>query len=243
MHNASLFSNATRKARVLPVLLLACSLIASNCQAQWLVTDQEHTKADAAAWIKQWAQWKQQFDQWEQQYFTMLNVVQASPAFLQANDLKERGPDDGLDQRCPRAGTFSSPIADQQFVFCKMLLEADNSRYNVLVNLNKQIAQRNADMQAILAQRITEAASSDLGGLKAFNAEMQAFQAGADHDVHNAKAALDHYESLIKAIKDQQAQLTGQALKGTPPSSGLDLLGGAIQGVTLKAALEGAKHW
>lgn len=234
---------ATRHIGITLGALLICSLAAGNGHAQWLVSDVEHTRANAAAWVEQWAKWKQQFDQWEQQYFTMHNIVQAGPAFLQADQLQPRAPDDGVEQRCPSPGMFSSQIAKQQHVFCKMLVETDNGRYNVLVDLNKQVDARNQEMQAILARRITQAASSDLGGLKAFNAEMQTFQANVDNDVHNAKAALDHYESVIRAIKDQQAQLTEKALKSTPSSSGAGLIGGAVQGVTLKAALQSAKHW
>lgn len=243
MHTKALPMIASRTARIALGTLLATGLFASNCQAQWLVHDAEHAEADAASWIKQWAQWKQQFERWEQQYFTMLNVVKVGPAFLQADQLQHRGPDDGLAQRCPSPDISSSEIAKRQYVFCQMLLQADNNRYNVLVDLNRQIATRNQEMQAILAQRITQAASSNLGALNAFNAEMRTFQANVDGDVHSAKAALDHYDTLIKAIKEQQAQLTEQALKSTPPSSGAGLLSGAIQGVTLKAALESAKHW
>jgi len=235
-------TTTTRKTHIALGVLFAAGLLASNCKAQWLVHDAAHAEADAASWVKQWAQWKQQFDQWEQQYFTMLNVVKAGPAFLESNELQERDLDEGLTQRCP-SPTFSSQITQQQNIFCKMLLEAENGRYNVLVKLNKQIAARNEEMQAILASRITQAASSNLGALNAFNAEVRTFQASVDNDVNNAKAALNQYESLIKAIREQQAQLTSQALKSTPSSSGAGLLGGVIQGVTLKAALEGAKHW
>jgi hypothetical protein len=232
-----------RRTRVVVAALLAGILDISPCQAQVTVIDNAHIAADGEAWAKQWIQWKQQFDQWEQQYFTMLDVVKSGPAFLQADQLQSHDLDDGLAQRCPSPSTFSGQLAQQHYNFCKLLVETDNSRYNVLVGINQQIAVRNQEMQAILAKRITEAGSSDIGALNAFNAEMRTFQSNVDHDVNNAKAALDYYESVIKAVKEQQALLTTQALKNSTPSSGASLLGGAIQGVTLQTALEGAKHW
>jgi hypothetical protein len=225
------------------LVLLLSSLCAGHAYAQVQTVDREHIQADTRAWIKQWAQWKQQFDQWEQQYFTLLNVVKTGPAFLNSGELKRRDPQDGLAQRCPEPGVAAGQIAQQQNVFCRMLLEIDNNRYNVLVDLNQQMHRRSEEMQTILASRITDASSKDLGGLRAFNAEMQSFQANVEHDMSNAKAALDQYASISQAIKDQQAQLTEQAFKSAPSGVGSGLVGGLIQGATLKGALETAKHW
>lgn len=231
------------KRAVLGGLLTLLLGLTSNSHAQVLVADREQIEADAQAWIKQWAQWKQQFDQWEQQYFTMLNVVQAGPLFMDTAQLERRGPDDGMAQQCPAPGVLAGKIAQQQNAFCRRLLQVNNQRYNVLVDLNQQIVRRNQEMQAILAKRITGASSKDLGGLKSFNTEMQAFQANVEHDMNNAEAVLKQYASLAEAIKQQQAQLTEQAFKSAPSGSGSGLLGGIIQGATLKGALETAKHW
>lgn len=231
--------------RIVFRIALAGLLCGAACQshAQFVVHDPGHVAANAASWAKQWLQWKQQFDHWKQQYFTMLNVVQASPAFFDTTQLKRRGPYDGVAQRCPEPGWLAGKIARQQHVFCRMLLQVDNSRYNVLVELNRQITRRNEEMQAILARRIVQALSSDLGALKAFDSEMQTFQANVEHDMNNAKAALDQYASLGEAIKEQQARLTEQALRSAPSGSGAGLVGGLVQGATLKGALEAAKHW
>ncbi|SFS16791.1 hypothetical protein SAMN05216570_3383 [Dyella sp. OK004] len=233
----------TRRTVISLLAPLLLGLLSSNTYAQWQVADREHIQADAEAWVKQWAQWKQQFDQWEQQYFTMLNVVQAGPAFIDTGQLERRGPDDGMAQQCPEPGALAGKIVQQQNAFCRMLLQVNNNRYNVLVDLNQQIDRRNQEMRAILAKRITDVSSKDLGGLKSFGTEMQTFQANVEHDMNNAEAALKRYASLAETIKQQQAQLTEQAFKSAPSGSGSGLLGGLVQGATLKGALETAKHW
>ncbi|WP_343817879.1 hypothetical protein [Dyella marensis] len=223
--------------RGLAALLLFCCAIA-NGMAQWAVVDVEQNRIGTEAWAKQWLQWEQQFAQWQQQYFTMLNVVQAGPSFLAGAPLQHRGEDDGMVQRCPvQAGT----LARQQQVFCRMLLRLENRRYNVLVDLNRLIERRGQEMRAILARRITQAGSDDLGGLKAFDIEVQAFQANLGQDVHGARAALDQYATLGQAVREQQAQLTGQALASAPADAG-GLAGMLIQGAALRQALDAARH-
>jgi hypothetical protein len=226
--------------------LVCASLLAlaiGDGKAQVVVSDPEHTLADANAWAEQWLKWKQQFEQWEQQYFTMLNVVQAGPAFLDSAAMTRRDLEDGAAQRCPAPGLLASKLAKHQNKLCLMLLQVDNQRYNVLVDLNQQMSRRKEEMQRILARRITRALSSDLGALKAYDSEIQTFQANAAYDMQNAKAALEHYDSLAQAIREQQAKLSEQALKSTPSGGGSGLIGGIIQGVTLKAALDEARHW
>ncbi|MGO4702844.1 hypothetical protein [Dyella sp. 2RAB6] len=221
------------------LLLLGCCA-AADVVAQWSVVDVEQNRIGTEAWAKEWLQWTQQFAQWEQQYFTMLNVVQAGPSFFDGT-LQYRGVDDGLAQRCPGPSMQAGKLAQQQHAFCQLLLQLDNRRYNVLVDLNRQVERRNREMQAILARRITEAGSSNLGGLKAFDTEMQAFTANLGHDMHGARAALDRYATLGQAVREQQAQLTGQVL-GNASSAGAGLAGTLIQGATLKQALDAARH-
>lgn len=229
-----------RRWRFRLALLFAGCCIATSGAAQWAVVDVEQQRLGTEAWAKQWLQWEQQFAQWQQQYFTMLNVVQAGPSFFDGEPLRPRDMDDGMAQRCPGPTTPSGQLALQQHAFCRMLLQLDNRRYNVLVDLDRQVGRRHREMQAILARRITEAGSSDLGGLKAFDTEMQAFQANLARDMSSARAALDQYATLGQAVREQQAQLTRQALRNAPLDGG-GLLGAFIQGAALRQALEAAR--
>ena len=196
-------------------------------KAQW-VEERTHRIRENAQWLEQAAHWKQQIEQWQQQFFTMLNVVQAGPSFIDASTLRRRDVNYGVDQECPQQ---SGSIAEQQREFCRLLVQIENRRYNVLVDLNHQIAKRNDEMKLILAKRIAQAFSSDLGGLRAFEAEVQTFEANIDHDMNNARAALDQYASLAQATREQQ--------NVTSISGGI---GVAVQGAVLMGALEAAKR-
>lgn len=207
-------------------------------KAQW-VEERTHRIRENAQWLEQAAHWKQQIEQWQQQFFTMLNVVQAGPSFIDASTLRRRDVNYGVDQECPQQ---SGSIAEQQREFCRLLVQIENRRYNVLVDLNHQIAKRNDEMKLILAKRIAQAFSSDLGGLRAFEAEVQTFEANIDHDMNNARAALDQYASLAQATREQQARLSRQAMRSANVTSISGVIGVAVQGAVLMGALEAAKR-
>lgn len=239
-------ARSMRRLSIRWVALLACCFATADGVTQVAVFDAQQMASNAASWAsnaaswaKQMLQWKQQFDQWEQQYFTMLNVVKVGPAFLNTSQLQRRDVNHGMDQECPEQ---AGALAQQQNEFCRLLVQIDNQRYNLLVDLNRQINQRHQEMQAILARRITQAVSSDLGGLRAFDAEMQAFEANLNQDVTNARAALDQYATFAQAIREQQARLARQALRSANVTGLSGLIGVAVQGAVLKGALETAKH-
>lgn len=236
---------------VVGFLLLACALMSGNASAQVsIVTDPGHTMETIIGWSGQYTQKEQEYArqgqqlaQQVQQYETQVKqfeqmyvkggVFQGKPGYREK--LEVRPINQGVSERCGDAPA-SNPVGTEQLHKCIAIVQTENRRYNATVKMLEDVEKRDEELKAALAER-EDIKQDEKGKLESNTNRILAMQTQQQNDVQNASNLLSAYDATLRSLREDQIQTANLALKGND-----SLLGGAIQGAALHAALEAARQ-
>lgn len=215
------------------------------------VVDLPHTIKTAIGWVEAHAQdlrevqqWQREIAHYRQQLTTAARFVDRSLAM--SDRFEQRAADHGMAEACPGATGLPalwSPgaldprgdIRAQQLLNCQRIVLARNARYNEQVALLRRIRENDATLRQLGAARAQ--AGERQGALAANDNDIARFFARAETDMAYARSAIAAYDGLVVEFEQAQAQLARLALEG----EGAGSLGGIVQGVVLRGALEAAR--
>jgi len=231
------------------LLALGCTLAAGGVSAQAVVSDPAHTSLTYAGWIKelvaqgqqygkqiqqyqkQLQQYQQQIKQYEQQYVKG-DAFQGKPGFREK--FTERGLNAGVIDRCGQSPS-NNPVGPEQYKYCVAIVQTENRRFNAMIKVLQDVEKRDEELQATYRER-TGINQADAGQLQSNSNRVLAIQGQMQNDVQNAKTIMETYDALLRGLKEDQVRTANSALKKKG-----SLLGSAVQGAALSAALRGAR--
>lgn len=244
----------TRIARTsgLAAVMLGGFLTAGVASAQWVVTDPGHTIANKMAWIAQYQQMYQELQRQMEQYRTQIRELEQKyvngPSFNGGlgyrETLSERGLNDFVVDRCGKGGGLSTgpnqlkTVTERQYRNCVAIVQTENTRYNVMVRILKNLDVRDKQMEE-LNQQAASVPKDQPGALERVNNNIAQLEAYVSLDIENAKTLMEAYDAGLKALNTEQVWL-GQAAFSNKGGDGL--LDTAIQYGALKGALEVARR-
>lgn len=111
-----------------------------------------------------------------------------------------------------------------------------NKRFNVMVQMFKDIEKRDQNIQKIRSDRAGISGPKDNGRLAGNDNASKTIDAAMMNDMQSYVATMELYTTMLKTLDDQMALLANKALanKGS-------VLGGVVQGAALKAGLAAAE--
>lgn len=235
----------------LVAVMLSGFLTAGAANAQWVVTDPGHTIANKMAWVAQYQQMYQELQRQMEQYKTQIRELEqkyvTGPSFNGGfgyrETLAERGLNDFVVERCGKGGGLSTgpnqikAIAEKQYRNCVAIVQTENTRYNVMVRILKNLDVRDKQMEE-LKRQASSVPQDQPGALERVNNNIAQLEAYVALDIENAKTLLEAYDASLKALNTEQVWL-GQAAFSSKDRSLLDT---AIQYGALKGALEVARR-
>jgi len=157
----------------------------------------------------------------------------------------------GADVRCPQNGGgpagFMSSVArrvlgledrlfKQQQETCIATVQAENARFNNIVQLMKRLDDRNRELEGIRAD--TPGNDSTEGAVGGHLLTMNQYAEAMSMDINSSMAQSQIYDSFIASLNTQQMALGQQAFSGKGKFGLESLTSAMVQGALLKAALE-----
>ncbi|ALN58162.1 hypothetical protein GLE_2814 [Lysobacter enzymogenes] len=179
---------------------------------------------------------KQQLEQ-EKARFEQLNPGSLNIGSVAGNrefgDLKPRDINEGRDETCHKG---KSSVAEEQYKVCVNAVQLRNKRFNVMVQMFKDIEKRDQNIQKIRSDRAGISGPKDNGRLAGNDNASKTIDAAMMNDMQSYVATMELYTTMLKTLDDQMALLANKALanKGS-------VLGGVVQGAALKAGLAAAE--
>lgn len=239
------------KRRLASVMALILLVPWGATQASGLpVVDGVHIGINKFAWIEQYRQMYQELQRQMDQYRTQIRELEQKyvngPSFNGGlgyrETLSERGLNDYVAERCGTgSGLRTGPaqlksIADRQFKNCVAIIQTENTRYNVMVRVLKNLDVRDRQMEELKKQAAAVPADQP-GALERVKANIAQLEAYVALDIQNANTLLDAYDASLKALNTEQVWLGQAAFNG----KGRGLLGDVVQYGALKGALQVAR--
>jgi len=234
--------------------------MAGAAQAQWTVSDPVHTAKTIAGWIethkqdlKEIQKWKDDVEHYKQQLADAQKVLDAQ-SMPMTMDFSERPLNYGMASECPdksKSGGVESAsdrltsnaisfapaaidkkgeIKKQQLELCQKIVYMQNSKYNEMITMLKNIQQRDSELKKLDIYR--NAVGTSQGKLATSSNQFSAFLARAQMDMQYSQTAIATYEGYIASLKNDQAVLAAQAMQG----DGSSLFNALLQGAVLKAS-------
>ncbi|SDQ36576.1 hypothetical protein SAMN05428982_0837 [Pseudoxanthomonas sp. CF385] len=214
------------------------------------VVDGAHIGVNKFAWVAQYQQMYQELQRQMEQYRTQIRELEqkyvSGPSFSGAagyrETLSERGLNDYVAERCGAgAGLRTGPaqikeIAERQFRNCVAIIQTENTRYNVMVRVLKNLDVRDRQMEELKRQAASVPADQP-GALERVKANIAQLEAYVELDLQNATTLLSAYDASLKALNTEQVWL-GQAAFNGKKSGLVDTV---VQYGALKGALEVAR--
>lgn len=225
-----------------------------------VVTDTAHTfrniitqLKDMAANVKQWGteykQWLQTYQHYQQQLADAQKMFNPQSFMGSGFDMKKRNLDEGMED-CGSSGNSVSlsqllqpfsfnpngNIKEQQIDVCKRIVYADNLRYNEGVDIFLKLENQDASLQSMATFR---SGATQQGKILTSNNDLMMFATVSAAELEYSQNKISAYGTLIVSLERNQQRLGKIALNGKTPTFGQQVLGSVVQGVTLKAALEG----
>lgn len=241
-------------------LALACTLLATNANAQWAVVDMPHTIQAYITHLTRYAQQIQQYQSQFEHYMQQVRHMQQQLITIgglpdvsmpMTDNFDERDPNYGMAAACPGAGSMSlsslmsaftldlaGDIKEQQKQICQRIVLAKNTQYNEAVKMLKNVRNQDIQLRQIAAER---AAAGDSQGLLAANDnKLNQFLARSTSSMQYSQTVITAYDSYVRSLEDNQKLLTKQAMTG---DNGNETFATAVtrkfvQGVALEAALD-----
>jgi hypothetical protein len=232
--------HSTRARRHAATACAVLALLASApASAQWAVVDLPHTIKTALGWI---AQYQQMIETYQTQLEQAASLDRQFEQALVTGDayagtpgrreqFQARPLDHGLEGRCGQtaAGHRTGP---QQFAYCQAIVETENRRFNVLVDVMETVATRDEELREALEER-QSIAEDEEGKLASNSNRILAIQGQLQNDLQNADAMLGAYDATLSALRDDQSRAGARALGDGTTS--------VAQGVALRLALRAAR--
>ncbi len=240
-------------------LALACSLLATNANAQFAVVDVPHTIQAYVTHLMRYAQQVQQYRSQYDHYVSQVRHMQqqlinmgglTDVSMPMTDNFEERDPNYGMAAACPGAGSMSvsslmssftldlaGDIKEQQKQLCQRIVLAKNTQYNEAVKMLKNVREQDLQIKEIAADR---ARAGDSQGLLAANDnKLNQFLARSTSSMQYSQTVITAYESYIKSLEDNQELLTKQAMTGNNGNEtfATTVTRKFVQGVALEAAL------
>jgi hypothetical protein len=235
----------------LPLLIAALLLPALPSSASGVpVVDGAHIGVNKFAWVAQYQQMYQELQRQMEQYRTQIRELEQKyvngPSFNGGlgyrETLSERGLNDYVVERCGSgSGLRTGPaqlkdIAERQFKNCVAIIQTENTRYNVMVRILKNLDVRDRQMEEIKKQAAAVPADQP-GSLERVKANIAQLEAYVGLDIQNANTLLSAYDASLKALNTEQVWLGQAAFNG----KGRGLLEEVVQYGALKGALQVAR--
>jgi septal ring factor EnvC (AmiA/AmiB activator) len=232
-------------------LSLACGLMCSTAQADWLVSDwQSMAKAvkEYAEQAKRWAATAQQYRNTVEHYrqqlislkqlnaslFAMQNTFEKVPADYNVADACP-GPDAGgislsnvLQSLAP---DLSGSVTEQQLKICRSIVMLQNRKYNDTVDYIQQLSKASHELEAIESERAT--VGTEQGKLAANDNEAERFQNRVTDAQQKWESNMVQSDAQIAMLQNMQGALARRAMNGSH-----DVLGEIVDAVALKAAFQ-----
>lgn len=250
-HQSNMVRNKAR--RLLLPMLVACMVGAvGTTQAAGLsVVDIPHTITNKLAWIMQYQQKYEELKRQVQQYETQIRELEQQYVKGRAFEggagyretLSERGLNYSVIERCgngtglPAAPARIAEIAKLQYDNCVAIVQTENTRYNVMVRILEQLADRDEEMDKI-REDAKNVKQDEKGALDRVHNNIAQFEARLATDIQNTKTLLDAYDASLQALHSEQIRL-GQAAFS---NKGGSLFGTVVQYGALKGALTVARE-
>jgi len=235
----------------LPLLIAALLLPALPSSASGVpVVDGAHIGVNKFAWVAQYQQMYQELQRQMEQYRTQIRELEQKyvngPSFSGGlgyrETLSERGLNDYVVERCGSGnGLRTGPaqlkdIAERQFKNCVAIIQTENTRYNVMVRILKNLDVRDRQMEELKKQAAAVPADQP-GSLERVKANIAQLEAYVGLDIQNANTLLSAYDASLKALNTEQVWLGQAAFNG----KGRGLLQEVVQYGALKGALQVAR--
>lgn len=260
MSKNRLNAGGARRKDVTLLLVIVGAMSTFSANAQWVVTDPTHTfqnimtqLKDMAENAKQWGteykQWVQTYQHYQQQLADAQKMFNPQSFMGSGFDMKKRSLDEGMED----CGTGGNPLSlsqllqpfsfnpngnikQQQIDVCRRIVYADNLRYNEGVDTFLKLENQDANLQSMASFR---SGATQEGKILTSNNDLMMFAAVSAAELEYSQNKIRAYGSLIGSLERDQQRLGRIALNGKTPTFGQQVLGSVVQGVTLKAALEG----
>ncbi len=214
------------------------------------VVDGAHIGVNKFAWVAQYQQMYQELQRQMEQYRTQIRELEQKyvngPSFNGGlgyrETLSERGLNDYVAERCGSgSGLRTGPaqlkdIAERQFKNCVAIIQTENTRYNVMVRILKNLDVRDRQMEELKKQAAAVPADQP-GSLERVKANIAQLEAYVALDIQNANTLLSAYDASLKALNTEQVWLGQAAFNG----KGRGLFEEVVQYGTLKGALQVAR--
>ncbi|PPJ41516.1 MULTISPECIES: hypothetical protein [unclassified Pseudoxanthomonas] len=235
----------------LPLLIAALLLPALPSRASGVpVVDGAHIGVNKFAWVAQYQQMYQELQRQMEQYRTQIRELEQKyvngPSFNGGlgyrETLSERGLNDYVVERCGNGGGLRTgpaqlkDIAERQFKNCVAIIQTENTRYNVMVRILKNLDVRDRQMEELKKQAAAVPADQP-GSLERVKANIAQLEAYVGLDIQNANTLLSAYDASLKALNTEQVWLGQAAFNG----KGRGLLEEVVQYGALKGALQVAR--
>lgn len=235
----------------LPLLIATLMLPSLPSSASGVpVVDGAHIGVNKFAWVAQYQQMYQELQRQMEQYRTQIRELEQKyvngPSFNGVlgyrETLSERGLNDYVVERCGsgsglRAGPAQlKDIAERQFKNCVAIIQTENTRYNVMVRILKNLDVRDRQMEELKKQAAAVPADQP-GSLERVKANIAQLEAYVALDIQNANTLLSAYDASLKALNTEQVWLGQAAFNG----KGRGLLEEVVQYGALKGALQVAR--
>lgn len=235
-----------RRARLI-VLTLAPALSLAVCAAHATgapVVDAAHIVKTSIGWVQQFQQQVQQYTQQVQQYKTQIKQFEQQyvkggafrGTMMATNDFRPRALNEGVAERCPTSmkDLLSSSSSSDK---CIVIVQVENARYNAMLEVLTSSKSRNAELQAIYAER-ANIPKENTGQMHANTNRLASFGEMLRLDMLRIESQTEAYDKWLYVLKEDMKAST----QGTLDGAGSGLVGGIVRGAALKAALSTARR-
>lgn len=231
--------------------------MAGAAHAQWTVADPAHTWLTEQGWVMQGAEigeqakrWKDEYEHYEQQLADAKKIFEAQ-SMPMTMEFNERRLDYGIEDQCkehgasgkgpvdraissalsfaPKAIDKNGEIYGQQHALCGKIVFLQNSKYNELVKVLKNIQQRDKELNKLDAYR--SGVGTSQGKLATSSNQINSFAARMQMDMQYAQTVIATYDGYIGATEKEIEQLATRANNGAERT----VFSALMQGAVLKA--------
>ncbi len=224
--------------------LLGLLIASGPANAEWLVRDNQANKTlqriddklrDANKHLTQSEEYLKRL----QRVGNAVSSYDETAKIPDQQKLKQVPADYGI-ERCSKYA--SNVVAKDQLTNCQEIVRTENAQYNYMVVMYDITDQRQAAFKTLVDQRKNIREDSGHGLLQDNTNKLVALQTAMQIDQQRTLAAMNAFETRVRALNHRQATLTAEALSGEKKSAGSleDMISGGIAGLGKKLAGGGA---
>lgn len=155
-------------------------------------------------------------------------------------ELQKRDVNQDMDVLCQMG---KSKVATEQYKICQRIVQVRNLRFNVMVDMLKNVEKRDQDVKKLVNNSSGISAASGNGKVVLNTNQTNQLSAQMDADFQNGKYLLDAYTAVLETLNDDMIAQAEKALKNKKDKNDiLGNIGGAIaQGALLRGGLQVAR--